>query len=101
MLFKRSFICTSSIKFQALKKDILTSLTVLWPAGRYGLPKPKSGCPESSGFVWKTGTRFYDTEDDGTENHNSDIYHLAGDVTEDGITWEFCMKMKDVGLRRY
>ncbi|CAB4035695.1 partial, partial [Paramuricea clavata] len=77
------------------------SREVLWPSGTYGLPKPKSGCPESSGFLWKTGTRFYDTEDDGTENHNSDAYHLAGDVTEDGITWEFCMKTKDVGLKSW
>jgi hypothetical protein len=74
--------------------------TVLWPSGTYGLPKPKSGCPDSSGFLWKTGKRFHDTEDDGTENHNSEVYHLAGDVTEDGITWEFCMKTKNVGLKR-
>ncbi|XP_028397170.1 uncharacterized protein LOC114520990 isoform X2 [Dendronephthya gigantea] len=77
------------------------SREVLWPSGTYGLPKPKSGCPESSGFLWKTGTRFYDTEDDGNENHNSDEYHLAGGVTEDGITWEFCMKTKDVGLKSW
>ena len=74
---------------------------VLWPSGTYGLPKPKSGCPESSGFLWKAGKRFHDTEDDGTENHNSAVYHLAGDVTEDGVTWEFCMKTKNVGLKSW
>lgn len=45
--------------------------------------------------------RFYDTEDDGTENQNSLAFHLAGGVTEDGVTFEFCIKTKDVGVRRY
>ena len=63
-----------------------------WPKGRYGLPKPVSGCPSSETTRWKTGFRYHDTEDDGTENQRSDNFHLAANFSEDGISHEFCIK---------
>lgn len=63
-----------------------------WPKGRYGLPKPISGCPTASTTRWKTGFRYHDTEDDGTENQRSDNFHLAANFSEDGISHEFCIK---------
>eukprot|EP00111_Clytia_hemisphaerica_P007703 TCONS_00022387-protein len=65
---------------------------VNWPKGRYGLPKPVTGCPTSDKTRWKTGFRYHDTEDDGTENQRSDNFHLAANFSEDGISHEFCIK---------
>ena len=68
-----------------------------WPSGTYGLPKPVDGCPMADGFEWKTGYRFHDTEDDGTENQHSDSFHLAGEFSDEGIKHEFCIKMGEEG----
>ena len=68
-----------------------------WPSGTYGLPKPVDGCPVSDGFQWKTGYRFHDTEDDGTENQHSDSFHLAGEFSDVGIRHEFCIKTTEDG----
>ena len=71
-----------------------------WPHGTYGLPKSIYGCPNTYGFRWKTGFRYQDTEDDGTENQRSDVFHLAANFSEDGISNEFCIKDSDVGEGR-
>lgn len=63
-----------------------------WPRGRYGLPKSIYGCPKTFGVSWETGFRYHDTEDDGTENQRSDVFHLAANFSEDGISHEFCIK---------
>jgi len=63
-----------------------------WPKGRYGLPKSIYGCPKTFGVSWETGFRYHDTEDDGTENQRSDVFHLAANFSEDGISHEFCIK---------
>lgn len=55
------------------------------------------GCPMADGFDWKTGYRFHDTEDDGTENQHSDSFHLAGEFSDEGIKHEFCIKMVEEG----
>lgn len=68
-----------------------------WPSGTYGLPKPVDGCPIGDGFEWKTGYRFHDTEDDGTENQHSDSFHLAGEFSDVGIRHEFCIKTTEDG----
>ena len=51
----------------------------------------------ADGFEWKTGYRFHDTEDDGTENQHSDSFHLAGEFSDEGIKHEFCIKMGEEG----
>lgn len=91
----------SNNAFKSQDKYIyLNSVSVTWPSGTYGLPMTKSGCPESSGFRWKTGARFYDTEDDENENFKSSFYNLAGNVNEDGVTLQFCLKTDGVGEKR-
>lgn len=53
---------------------------------------PKTGCPESCGFGWKTGYRYHDTEDTGNTNRFSDPLHLEGSFGSAGIRLHFCMK---------
>ncbi|EDO43694.1 predicted protein [Nematostella vectensis] len=72
-----------------------------WPAGTYGLPRPRAGCPWSEGFDWQIGYRFHDTEDDSPENQHSNGYHMAGNVSDDGIRHEFCMKTNPIGQDRW
>ncbi|XP_068708333.1 uncharacterized protein [Montipora foliosa] len=72
-----------------------------WPSGTYGLPKSVDGCPSADGFEWKTGYRFHDTEDDGTENQHSDSFHLAGEFSDVGIRHEFCIKTSEDGGGRW
>ncbi|KAL9962437.1 hypothetical protein ACROYT_G031541 [Oculina patagonica] len=62
-----------------------------WPSGTYGLPKPKSGCPNAH---FNEGTRYHDTEDDDSSNEWSNLYtnHLAGYVTRNDMEQNFCMK---------
>lgn len=78
-----------------------STLELRWPSGTYGLPKPVDGCPKADGFEWKTGYRFHDTEDDGTENQHSDSFHLAGEFSDEGIKHEFCIKTDDTGGGRW
>lgn len=73
-------------------EDIPLTEAFEWPKGRYGLPKSIYGCPKTFGVSWETGFRYHDTEDDGTENQRSDIFHLAANFSEDGISHEFCIK---------
>lgn len=88
--------------FGTRKKSMHSRETGLkWPSGTYGLPKPVDGCPVSDGFQWKTGYRFHDTEDDGTENQHSDSFHLAGEFSDVGIRHEFCIKTTEDGGGRW
>lgn len=73
-------------------EDIPLTEAFEWPKGRYGLPKSIYGCPKTFGVSWETGFRYHDTEDDGTENQRSDVFHLAANFSEDGISHEFCIK---------
>ena len=64
-----------------------------WPEGTYGLPMPKTGCPEQRGFSWHTGTRYQDTENTYTpNNHWSSPYDLAGAVDRSFMEQKFCLK---------
>lgn len=60
-----------------------------WPAGQYGLPKPRDGCPDG----WVEGRRFKTT---GHKKMNDDS-HLAGEVNDQGIEQDFCMKTDSEG----
>lgn len=74
---------------------------VQWPAGTYGLPMPKSGCPEDGAVQWKTGWTYHDTEDDNNENQRSEIYHMPGNFTHHGIQQKFCIKNSPEGVREF
>ena len=49
---------------------------IKWPAGTYGIPKPKTGCPSSDGFQWMTGSRSQDTSNNESKNIKSASFHL-------------------------
>ncbi|XP_048578888.1 uncharacterized protein LOC5515676 [Nematostella vectensis] len=65
-----------------------------WPSGQYGLPRPKSGCPEN----WMKGRRFTDTEAAGQNKQFKDWFHLSGFVSNQGVEQDFCMKTDDEGV---
>ena len=65
-----------------------------WPAGTYGLPKAKNGCPVSPKTNWITGWRFEDTEDSRPNNKKSPSFHLDTLVGKD-INRTFCIKDKN------
>lgn len=68
-----------------------------WPLGRYGLPKAKTGCPDSS---WKEGWRRQDLDDmtDISSNIRMDVQ-----LQNDGnIRRSFCMKtMNNTGTNEW
>ncbi|KAJ7370795.1 hypothetical protein OS493_029785 [Desmophyllum pertusum] len=66
--------------------------TTKWPAGTYGIPRAQSGCPSSSGFTWRTGWRFQDTEDFLPSNKHSSNFHLDATVNKNDLKRSFCMK---------
>jgi len=75
-----------------LAKDPEVRIPLTWPVGTYGLPKAKSGCPK--GTFWHSGTRYHDTEDDGSNNYWSNPYDLAGYIGKDNMQQKFCMKTR-------
>ncbi|XP_029193877.2 uncharacterized protein LOC114959879 isoform X2 [Acropora millepora] len=62
-----------------------------WPSGNYGLPKPRTGCPDRS---WREGFRYHDSENAENTNWKSNKSHLSGNVTLHGIRQEFCIHLK-------
>ena len=73
----------------------LAVTTLTWPAGKYGLPKAKVGCPLSTNSEWVTGWRFEDTEDENPRNIKSPSFHLDAIVGAD-INRTFCIKKNDI-----
>lgn len=50
---------------------------LMWPTGTFSLYQPVSGCPHSNKW-FETGWRFYDTEDEISNNSWSRGDHLPG-----------------------
>ncbi|XP_031550763.1 uncharacterized protein LOC116288154 [Actinia tenebrosa] len=71
--------------------DITASLR--WPGGIYGLPKPKSGCPEEWGKNrWEeNGAMYQKTTQGRTSNDKSNDLHLAGYVKPREVKINFCI----------
>ena len=65
-----------------------------WPSGSYGLPKPRSGCPDRD---WREGFRYHDSENAENTNLKSNRSHLSGRVTPHGVRQEFCMHLEPSG----
>ena len=63
-----------------------------WPAGTYGIPKPKTGCPSSDGFQWMTGSRLQDTNNNESKNKKSVSFHLDAVVDKKKVERSFCLK---------
>ena len=70
-------------------------IPLTWPKGRYGLPKPKSGCPKGSKFPWHEGYRYHDTEDSRSNNDWSSPFDLDGPYYKNNMYQNFCLKTED------
>ncbi|XP_074610958.1 uncharacterized protein LOC141865538 isoform X3 [Acropora palmata] len=71
--FCPSFLCCAYLKrklmtmieplvLMTLASCLMTSESVSWPGGTYGIPKPKAGCPSADGFEWQQGWRSQDSD---------------------------------------
>lgn len=60
----------------------------LWPAGVYGLPQTKTGCPAAA-LKWTTGTLYQPL---GPLNTISLDSHLKASASIEGVTRSFCFK---------
>ncbi|XP_028399914.1 uncharacterized protein LOC114523247 [Dendronephthya gigantea] len=72
-----------------------------WPSGSYGLPKPKSGCPNKTS-VWSEGWRFQDMEDSPSVSRSrlSNNSHFDNEIIgyRNDIKRTFCMKQNSSGV---
>lgn len=87
VFFSRKPIIIIALPLSYLALPVFQSI---WPSGIYGLPKPKSGCPDES---WKKGFRYQDSENVENANLKSNRSHLSGEVTPHGIRQEFCIHL--------
>ena len=71
--------------------------TPKWPAGTYGIPRSLSDCPAATGFSWRTGWRYQDTEDFLPSNRHSSNFHLDASVSTSTLKRTFCMKTEKAG----
>ena len=71
--------------------------TPKWPAGTYGIPRSLSDCPAATGFSWRTGWRYQDTEDFLPSNRHSSNFHLDASVSASTLKRTFCMKTEKAG----
>ncbi|XP_072180075.1 uncharacterized protein [Diadema setosum] len=67
------------------------AIPVTWPRGKYTLPKPVDGCPNSH-FGWPEGRRYHDTEDKNSNNVWSSPNHLYGYKSSNNMEQWFCSK---------
>ena len=84
-------------KYRSLRppSDSPVQFPIAWPKGKYGLVKPKYGCPSGSNSVFRTGKRKHDTEDNDANNKWSHTYSLAGYKAKNNMRWEFCIKVSN------
>ena len=91
------FTCISRRYLKSIYSNFLLiigspSESVWWPAGSYGIPKPVSGCPRTTGFQWKKGWRSQDTNGASSKNARSLDFHLDAEVDETKVQRSFCIK---------
>ncbi|XP_074610957.1 uncharacterized protein LOC141865538 isoform X2 [Acropora palmata] len=101
--FCPSFLCCAYLKrklmtmieplvLMTLASCLMTSESVSWPGGTYGIPKPKAGCPSADGFEWQQGWRSQDSDgNENAENTNS-IFHVDAVVDGKMVNRSFCIK---------
>ncbi|XP_074612298.1 uncharacterized protein LOC141866665 isoform X6 [Acropora palmata] len=83
---------TATLRFLILVYIFEEAGSTRWPAGSYGLPRAKSGCPHADGFEWLIGRRYQDTENTASSNERSNELHFDAQVNRGGISRGFCMK---------
>ena len=70
--------------------------TDTWPSGTYGLPRSKTGCPQSPrASEWQIGWRLQDTEDTYANSRHSNSFHIDAVVLESHVNRSFCIKHGD------
>ncbi|XP_028404659.1 uncharacterized protein LOC114527212 [Dendronephthya gigantea] len=84
--------------FLVLAVSHLANGEVIWPYGTYGMPKPKTGCPDKN--TWKEGWRQQDLE---KETNTSSFIHMDVQLQGFGnINRSFCMKtVPDTGKTKW
>ncbi|XP_067028775.1 CUB and sushi domain-containing protein 3-like isoform X3 [Acropora muricata] len=94
MIWWASIVLTTAALVQTSLTDTigLTRFAIQWPAGTYGIPKPKTGCPSSDGFQWMTGSRSQDTNNNESKNNKSASFHLDAVVDKKKVKRSFCLK---------
>jgi len=94
MLQSLPFLTVCVYSFSIIFHGVLISLVdpIKWPAGTYGMPKPKTGCPTADGFQWMTGSRSQDTNGDESKNRKSASFHLDAVVDKKKVERSFCLK---------
>ena len=76
-------------------------MPVVWPDGKYGLPKSKLGCPDTAGLNFTSGWRKHDTEDYNSNNFFSSPLNLAGWFNKNDLQHEFCIKEVHTASHQY
>ena len=94
-MLKTSLSKTRASLSLATITDGRVAIPLTWPDGTYGLPKPRSGCPNTE-FTWIEGYRYHDTEDDNSNNQWSSPLDLAGSWGRNNMKHYFCMKTTSI-----
>lgn len=82
-------------KLQAI---IDSGFLVFWPAGRYALLEPETGCPSDGANTWKKGAVHHHTEstdrnqDTLSEGNHLKMPVLSREMSDNFITQRFCVK---------
>ncbi|PFX26315.1 CUB and sushi domain-containing protein 2 [Stylophora pistillata] len=84
------------LRVTVFASTLCMSESVLWPAGSYGIPKPVSGCPLTTGFQWEKGWRAHDTNGVSSNNSRSHDFHLDAKVDESKVQRSFCIKTSTI-----
>ncbi|XP_044170591.1 uncharacterized protein LOC122954610 isoform X3 [Acropora millepora] len=92
MIWWASIVLTTAALVQTSLTDTIATDPIKWPAGTYGIPKPKTGCPSSDGFQWMTGSRSQDTNNNESKNRKSVSFHLDAVVDKKKVERSFCLK---------
>ena len=74
---------------------------VEWPAGTFGIPRPRLGCPRSKNVTWSTGWRFQDTEDVNPNNYHSQNFHMNSSVMKNDVNRTFCTATENNGTQSW
>ncbi|XP_067027270.1 uncharacterized protein [Acropora muricata] len=90
MIWWASIVLTTAALVQTSSTDTIDPIK--WPAGTYGIPRPKTGCPSSDGFQWMTGSRSQDTNNNASKNKKSVSFHLDAVVDKKKVERSFCLK---------
>ena len=96
-LFSTSSILTKKLWVSFTDAISLIFHEVTWPNGTYGLPKAKSGCPQSEGITWSDGWRVQDMSHNKRSGSNiSPDSHLDAVIFKDKrfLNRTFCVKSR-------